>query len=319
MIHRVSSCVCVCVCVLTLISLAGVANATPLTNAVASYNASADDLQTGYNNFISAQEAAYEDFQAMCDNLGLYFLAGSGENADDYWDAYLAAEDDLQGSCSALDTAYFNGLLPMLADAANKLQLVINIDASTPNEVAYVSGTAWFDLPSTPFLFWKDEGTPPFTEFVEFEFPQLAVGDPQIYTSYSSAHVWEFIGFIQDLQEWIRLFIWFNNVKDLGTCINTGRASEWDSLCQWCLCYVTLLPEGWTNEEAEAFCYEFSSTWSPNNDGLCESGNQSDRQKAQSIRECFRDKIWEDIEDGPIEAIDQYMMATWDWDFAWEQ
>lgn len=60
-----------CVCVLTFIFVSAVANATPLTNAVASYNASADDLQDSYDNFLAAQETAYADSQDMCNGMGI--------------------------------------------------------------------------------------------------------------------------------------------------------------------------------------------------------------------------------------------------------
>ncbi|HHR84823.1 MAG TPA: hypothetical protein ENL23_00575 [Candidatus Acetothermia bacterium] len=299
--------------------LAVPASASDLTDAVDAYNTAAAGLQDLYDDFIADQNAAYATFQDMYDALGLHILADDLEEAGDYWDDHVAARTQLAMDAAVLDDSFFGDFLPALNQAVQMLQGIIDLDAQSPNEVAYVSDSPHFSLPATPFLFWKDEGEPSFEEFMEFEFPQLAVGDVS-HTSYSSGTLTNFGAFVLQVYELIRAAIVVIKHRDTGQNLNDDRADDWDALCNWCLCILDPepppLPDGWTKSEAEDFCKEYSYGWGAEF-GYCEEG-VDDGDKPGLIRTLFRSKQWEDIEEGPVQAIEDYLMIAWYWDFPWE-
>ena len=299
------------------LGIAFTANATPLTDAVDEYNVVASRLPSYWNTYQDDQDAAFDDFQLMIDSLAYYIMEDDIDDALAYWDDYVDARDDLETSSATLDNSFFTVFVTTLEDAAEKLQDVVDLDELSETEVAYVDGSPHFSLPATPFVFWKDEGEPPFDEFMEFEFPHLSVGDPASYSSYESETLGGFIGSISEIWDLIKLLPWFNKHKDTGSNINSSRADDWDALCEWCLCVLVIEetppPEGYTREEAIAFCDEYS--YSHGGNGWCEDENLSDREKGFWIRKVLPAKQQEDIDRGPVKAIEDYLMIAWYWEF----
>jgi len=298
--------------------LAVPARATDLTDAVDAYNTAAAGLQDLYDDFIADQNAAYATFQEMYDALGLHILADDLEEAEDYWDDHVAAKQQLQLDCAALDHSFFIRLVPAASEAAQMLQGIVALDAHSPNEVAYVSGSPHFSLPATPFLFWKDEGEPPMDEFVEFDFPTLAVGDPAYHSSYDDEMLGDELSSLSDAADWIDLVVWFNKHKDAGKNMDAVLANDYDLLCAYCLCmleiYLELLEErGYTEEMVDNFCFLFAD--------VCPD-SFTDGQKAWMVRDgCMqegqRPKLQGDL-DELEEIIEDYLMIAWYWSFAWE-
>ncbi len=310
-----------CACVSMLLAVP--ARATDLTDAVDAYNTAAAGLEDLYDDFIADQNAAYATFQDMFDALGLYIASDDLEEAEDYWDDHIAAKAQLELNCVMLQDSFFGCFVPAATEAAEMLLDIIDLDEHSSSEVAYVSGSPHFSLPATPFLFWKDEGEPPFDEFLEFDFPLLSVGDPAYHTSYDDEVLEAELGFWLSILEYIHSMPWFWKHKDTGQNLNDARSDEWDMLCYWCLCILELepppLPDGVTEEMAYEFCetYGDPDVWGSASLGYCVD-NMTTNQKATEVRTHFGEKKQEDIDNGPAQAIEDYVQIAWYWDFAWE-
>jgi len=268
------------------VGIAYSANATPLTDAVDAYNVVASRLPSYWSTYQDDQDAAFDDFQLMIDSLAYYVMEDDIDGALAYWDAHIAARDDLALSSATLNESFFTDFLAALEDAAEKLNFVIALDELSETEVAYVDGSPHFSLPATPCVFWKDEGEPPFDEFMEFEFPHLSVGDPASYSSYVSESLEDFIVFTSDIKDWIDLGEWYDKHKDAGTDMNASLAGDYDLLCLYCetrvQMYADLLHElDYTEDMIENFC-----TWyGPNGANWCGESNMSDQKKAFAVRD----------------------------------
>jgi len=309
-----------CACVSMLLAVP--ARATDLTDAVDAYNTAAAGLEDLYDDFIADQNAAYATFKDMFDALGLYIASDDLEEAEDYWDDHIAAKAQLELNCVMLQDSFFGCFVPAATEAAEMLQDIIDLDEHSSGEVAYVSGSPHFSLAATPFLFWKDEGEPPMDEFLEFDFPQLAVGDPAYYTSYEDETLGDELSSLLDAADWIDLGVWFNKHKDAGKNMNAQLANDYNLLCAYCLCeleieaemYLELLEErGYSEGMVDNFCLAFK-------DQCPDSATAG--QKAWAVRQgCMqegqRPKLVEDL-DELKEIIEDYLMIAWYWDYAWE-
>mgnify|MGYP000498165152 CR=1 FL=1 len=258
----------------------------------------------------------------MIDSLAYYIMEDDIDDALAYWDDYVDARDDLETSSATLDNSFFTVFVTALEGAAEKLQDVIDLDEQSETEVAYVDGNPHFSLPATPCVFWKDEGEPPFDEFMEFEFPNLSVGDPASYSSYESETLSDFIEFTSGIEDWLDLGEWYNRHKDAGTNMNAQLANDWDLLCAWCICELeiyldVLLARGYTEEMVENFCLVHG----PAGLNSCvDDQDATDAKKAGQVRQSaidkdgYRPKLEEDL-DKIKEIIEDYLMVAWYWEF----
>jgi hypothetical protein len=187
--------------------------------------------------------------------------------------------------------------------------------------VAYVTGSPHFNLPDQPFPFWDDPSWPDLDEWIEFEFPTLAVGSPSIYTSYSGSGLNDLYVMLQsatDPDAWLKFLEWLAEHYDDGDEINGARAGDFDTLCLACSPEPTinepardwLINErGYTEEEIETFCEVYYAL------GWCDMTGLSNQQKADAARDVAPSKTLDDLQK-VLDAIEDYINPEYHAEFA---
>jgi hypothetical protein len=241
----------------------------------------------------------------------------------DFFDDYLSAQASLLNSTGPpLDNSYEEFVLE-LADVVDLLCQVIDDDTNSPTEVAYDTGSDHFNLPDQPFPFWDDPSWDDIAEWIEFEFPVLAVGSPSIYTSYPGTGLNDLYVMLQsatDPEAWLEFLEWLVEHYDDGDEINGARAGDFDALCIYCCPERTLNERaaaqdwlinerGYTQEQLDEFCENFYD------EGWCDDPNQSNREKAFPPRRLNPDTLLDDLQ-RVLDAIEDYINPEYQADFA---
>jgi len=219
-----------------ILLISGIAHATPLDDAVASYNLQAADLQDSWDEFQLAQDAAFDDVDDMLTGMYYYFslIVDDPQQAETYWQSHLDAIDSLDTQTAAPVDETLEILLDNLDSTAKQLQIVHQLDMADANYLVYDTGTMHFELPLTPFLFWTEPTQDTPLGWMEYDFPVLAVGDPLLHDFYVPLNLGEFLQFLGDLYDWLDFAYWVYKHKDDAHHMNDEGGAIFDALCAYC-------------------------------------------------------------------------------------
>jgi hypothetical protein len=164
------------------------------------------------------------------------------------------------------------------------IDMVLTLDAQDANAVAYATTNVHFEFPAQPFLFWKDPNEDPQPgEWFEFEFPELALGIPPFHSSWTPGDFIDFIGFIDDIAEWIKFAVWVQQHSQTAANLNSGGASKFDESCEQA-CEAVIITfhfdECYTEESVETFCEIIGAL------GWCDD-DLTDREKNSALAEAI--------------------------------
>lgn len=295
------------------LSLAGVARATALEDAVAAYNSSAAGIETLWDDFQDKQSLAFDDVNGRLSGMHDYFYWSGLDNdaADDAWAAMEAAIEHLQEETGPDVQPSLELLLTLLDDAASKLEAVIAADALDSTAKAYVSGADKFDMPSQPFVFWTDTDQPNVVGWVPFDFPSLAVGN-NLHTSYVSNSIGDFIEFIDTMWDWIEFGLWLQRHYDDAYEMQQDAKDKLDDICGACasFAYAQVADDCFTAQSIEEYCT--TEGWA---DEMCGSGYSADdaNKELSTHWPCFRGQNVQRCAD----AAQDYVTSSWQSEIPW--
>lgn len=219
------------------LSLVGLANATPLEDAVAQYNTSAGQLADLWNDFQDKQSAAFDDAKDYFENMYVYFdnIGTDNTTAEAAWDAMEDAMTHLEEvTVDPVDPA-FTSLLEALQASAGDLQKVIALDALSSTETAYNTNSDIFQVTEQPFVFWNDPTLEGYDNWFEFTYPGIAVGDNS-HASITSSSVGDWIQWIAGLlNPYAGLQVWLIRVHNAAQQIVDPAVSKLQELCDYCI------------------------------------------------------------------------------------
>ena len=299
--------------ILTLLFV-GQAAATDLEDKVAAYNGMATGLQSLWDDFEDDHAAAFADYKAMWDNYYYYMVEEDHQDALAYYDDYETALASLDHTTGPAVGDSYELFAVELMTVVSLLDEVVTEDVGSSSEVAYVSGTAHFSLPSQPFPFWNDPAWDDYNEWIEFEFPKLAVGSPPSYSSWYDedlASVYQLCQSATDPEAWINFGAWLLEHYADAYEITGLLAGDYDALCKVCTEELAISMQyrdwlksarGYTDEEIDNFC----DIHGPEGDDLCSDDNLSDRNKARAVVETTPGRLFEVI-DNILEIIADYL------------
>jgi hypothetical protein len=298
-----------------IVALLGTANATPLEDAVKAYNTAAPALEVEWSRWCTIHAAAFNDYKNMMDSFFSSLAEDDATLADSYYRDYLASQNNLVNiSGPAVESGYTN-LTTSLTNLALLLDDALEADQLSKTEVAYSTGKSLFVLQKQPFPFWNDPSWPDINEWMEFTFPELAVGSPQTCPAFAGDGLDGLEVFLQaatDPESWIEFGEWLYEHYDDADEINAARAGDFDSMCLACLATAQLYKDyhrnwlyqrGYTEEEVDRWC-EFYA------DDECHRSGLDAHEKALAIRECVRRKLVDDLQK-VVDAIEDYINSAY--------
>jgi hypothetical protein len=298
------------------LAFVGIARATPLEDAVASYNAKAALVDDAWADFQTKQSAAFADVHDWLTGMHSYFYYCGSNNsaADAAWDDQETAWAHLESTTGDPVQPAYETLITALDDAVDALQAAIAADAADPLAKAYSSGPLYFHLPDQPIMFWTDPdpAEPDIDAWMEFDFPHLSVGN-NFQTSYVSPTSASLISFLSDLWEWLHFGHWMFKHKDDAYNMQQASQQKLDDICRYCTgsvplnqvaddCFTQVTLDDWCETESAEECGRL-----PNGDAAC---------KTLSAKwNCFR---WRNVQKCADAAHDYLKSAWWD-EISWLQ
>jgi hypothetical protein len=190
------------------------------------------------------------------------------------------------------------------------LSTVIAEDAADTTAVAFDTGSDHFLLPDAPFLFWRSDEDPQIEEWMEFEFPVLDV-DKNIHSSFVPANIGDFIGFLDDLWDWIEFGLWVYDHRNTGSNLNSNSAAIFDQLCNYCASILTIYPFN------SCFTQTAVDSWCDDNQQLNWCGTlTSDREKNAEISRSFPCHMSGNVQQ-VSEVAEDYVTNSWHMSLDW--
>lgn len=238
----------------------GLAFAGPLDDGVAAYNSSASSLQGSWDDYQDAQDAAFSDVDDWLTNMYNYVLnsGDDDEAADDYWDAQAAAAGHMLNNAGAPMDAALAALITDIQGAASLLDILIVADAADSSHTVYATGSFHLQIPAGPIAFWKDSTPPSETDWIDFDFPVLAVGDNS-HTSYTTGgQTLEALldDYVEDMEDFLQ---WAYEHYQLGDEINQDGSNMLSVICAVCWSQISIAlvkDDCFTEQSILDFCEE---------------------------------------------------------------
>jgi hypothetical protein len=248
-------------------------------------------------------------------NMRAYFYWSGLDNdeADAAWAAMQDAIDNLENVTGPDVDPALELLLTLLEDATTKMQTVITIDGFDTTAKAYATTAFHFQVPAQPYLFWTDTDQSSRDEWMEFDFPVLAVGDNTrtSYASLSSAGWLEVLGEIWDTIDFLD---WGGRHFDDGYEMQNDAKDKMDDICAACVPYAPAWPAGddcFTPELVEEYCT--TEGWA---DEMCGSGYSADEANKE-LSTCWRDCYVPQNLQKCSDAAEDYITSSWWSNFPW--